>query len=1012
MIIKDRAMLKNRILAVTTLAVLAGGCAPSIPQNAAPASVTEAVFDSTAGDIPLPNDLALQSLPNAPLNAQVEILQAFAAQGGFPNDQEVAITVSFTRDVPQSDGSIKHEVPDLDFTSFNAGTFFVLAVTAQQSGPAPLEPLSAADYATAPAADGKGQKGVLSIHRQGRVPWDPGHYIMAIRGGANGVKTTSGDPVYPATTFYLIAQGEDLSTEKNIGLLRTQLGSIEAARAAAAQLNQIVAAYKQGPFQAVDQVFPHQELAAMSTFAIAPRVTQVELDPGRGLVPLPIDLLRDPVGGKLTPLAACTLAGGSFNGTACLDKQGSPSAAAAAFATLDGFSTTAAMLAPTSDLIQASTVTSDTVKLYDLSGSTPALVDPTTLIFEPAELQQSGMSTTIALQPAGATSSDSTSVFRTRPLKDNTSYAVIITNGVKDKSGKALGTGTVGKILLFSNALIDANKKSQLPGIDDATAGGLEVMRQQLAPVVAASGFTKADIAMAYTFKTQSFLETAVKLAALPYTQAAATALPGAVTPLTATQAFTKYGVDPAVDQGNIGGVLETTLTSFNLLDPQTGAFNPDPTKAAAETLKVLIVTPKVSNPALQACGSAFGPLATARCAPMVIFRHGFGSGRAAALLVADGLAKEGLVTVAIDAAKHGDRTLCGVGDVFAPGTTVPICSDGAACVALIPAAGNQGDTKAPGTCAAGFTKAPVSRTCALGGCPAASDGIPIISGNFVISGNLFRTRDTFRQDMIDQSQLVRVIAFAPPSNYTAGTNPVFDTLAAGGLVIDPSKVYYVGQSLGAINGAADVATNPRISKAVLNVGGGTITDVFATSPAFSPSVDQLLAGLGIGKGTSAYFQFLIVAKTVLDPADPINYVGHLTGNTLPNLLAPLGGNENGSVPQTAKKVLDQVAFCDQTVPNPFNLVFASNAGTGPLPGLAGFGGPGTFQLFFKGTSAPSAADLGSCPAPGGTSLPAFAVGHSFLTDWVSPSRTRRAQGDAAAFLAADTTPLTLVVLP
>src|SRR2546421_2002563 len=32
--------------------------------------------------------------------------------------------------------------------------------------------------------------------------------------------------------------------------------------------------YKAGPFQAIDQVFPHQELVAMTTFAIAPLKTQ------------------------------------------------------------------------------------------------------------------------------------------------------------------------------------------------------------------------------------------------------------------------------------------------------------------------------------------------------------------------------------------------------------------------------------------------------------------------------------------------------------------------------------------------------------------------------------------------------------------------------------------------------------------------------------------------------------------------------------------------------------------
>jgi hypothetical protein len=1022
---KDRAMFRNRALGAAALLAWASGCAPSIPQSPPPASVVEAVFDPTAGDIPLPNDLALQGLPSPLLSgAQNELLEAFVAQGGFPSDQEVAITVSFTRDVLQADGSIAREAPDLDFSFFNSGTFFVYAITSQQSGLVPVEAPSAADYRKVSLASG--QKGVLSIHRKGREPWEPGRYVMALRGGADGIKTAAGEPVSPSAIFYLVAQGEDLSTEKNIGLLRTQTGSVEGAKAAAQRLNQIIAAYKLGAFQAVDQVFPHQELASLTTFAIAPRVTQVDLDPGRGLVPLPIDLLRDPRApsatcpacGKLTPVAACTLSGGELGPNGCVDKLGRPSAAAAGFATLDGFSTTAAILAPTNDLIQAATVTPETVRLYDLSGANPALVDPTALAYEPSEVTSdpkgvtaTTLSPTIALQPAGATAGQPASVFTTRPLKENTHYAVLITKGVKDKAGAALGIGTVGKILLFSNALVDQSQKSQLAGIDDATAGALEIMRQRLAPVIAASGISKGDLAMAYTFKTQSFLSTAVQLAALPYLQSAETGRPGPVTALSATEAFKKYGVDlNKVDSEDIGQVLETTLTTFNLLDLQTGAFNPDPTKAAAETLKVLIIAPKAANASVPTCDGALAGLAPAKCAPMVVFRHGLGRGRADALLVGNHFAKAGLVTVAIDAAKHGDRSFCGVGDVTLSGTATPVCADGAACVALATPAGLQGDTKAPGTCANGFKKLPVG--CTPQDCPEATDGIPVVSSNFLVSANFFRTRDTLRQDVIDQSQLVRAIAFAPPAGYSGG-HEVFDAMAAGGLVIDPTRVNFAGQSLGAIQGALVVAANPRISKAVLNVGGGTLVDIFTTSPAFAANTNQLLAGLGIAPGTSAYLQFLSVAKTILDPADPVNYLGHLSANTLPNLLPPLGGALDGSKPQSAKTVLDQIAFCDQTVPNPWQYVFAHTAGAEPLPVQSTFGGPGTFQLFFRGSGVPSASDLAACPAPGGADLPPSAVSHGFLTDWrSSPAMARKAQTDAAAFLVSDINPNSLVVLP
>jgi hypothetical protein len=259
-------------------------------------------------------------------------------------------------------------------------------------------------------------------------------------------------------------------------------------------------------------------------------------------------------------------------------------------------------------------------------------------------------------------------------------------------------------------------------------------------------------------------------------------------------------------------------------------------------------------------------------------------------------------------------------------------------------------------------------------------------------------------------------MAFAPSGAPPTG-HPVFDHMVASGRVIDPTKVYYSGQSLGAIQGAVNVAANPRITKAVLNVGGGTLVDIFTTSPAFVNSTNALLAGLGITPGTSGYLQFLSVAKLILDPADPINFAGHLTGNTLPNLLPPLGGATDGSVAQAPKKVLTQAALCDQTVPNTWNYVLDSNAGTGPLPGFPGFGftGPGTFQLFFKldggaPTSAQVTEAISACGVPGGTSV--HAVAHAFFTDWVDAAATGKAQADAAAFVASDTTPMSLVFVP
>jgi hypothetical protein len=464
--------------------------------------------------------------------------------------------------------------------------------------------------------------------------------------------------------------------------------------------------------------------------------------------------------------------------------------------------------------------------------------------------------------------------------------------------------------------------------------------------------------------------------------------------------------------------VLETTITTFNLLSPATGAFNPNPAQALAETIQVLIATPKTGVTCTGALAGLSGPPLNINCSPMVIFRHGLGRGRADMLAIANTLAGSGLTTVAIDAEKHGDRSFCtsGVSDGCIPGAgTSGICA-----TQLPP--GAQADANPPGKCPNGFLYRGVSSACTASPSSCTFNptvaGIPYVSGNYLVSANFFRTRDTLRQDIIDQSQLVRAIAFAPPASFAGGAtgHTVFDHMVANGaVVIDPTKVYYVGQSLGAIQGAANVAANPRISKAVLNVGGGTVVDIFTNSPAFAANTNQLLAGLGILPGANtAYLQFLVVAKTILDPADPVNFAGHLQANTLPNLLPPLGGNPNGTVPQAAKSILAQMALCDQVVPNAFGFVLDSTAGTAPLPLVsASFGVPGNFELFYTASSPPSAgtfaADLTSCLK--GT-VTASAVSHGFLLDFADVNATAQAQADAASFLFNTTLPPSLQVVP
>jgi len=122
-------MIAPRLRAVT-LVVLAAACGEpgSVLEIMASPTVT-AVFDPITGNIPLPNDLARQPPPpgTPPLPAaQRDLLNLFNAQGGFPSDQELPVTISIVRTAVAKDGTVTNTAPaGLDMTTINAGTLAV-----------------------------------------------------------------------------------------------------------------------------------------------------------------------------------------------------------------------------------------------------------------------------------------------------------------------------------------------------------------------------------------------------------------------------------------------------------------------------------------------------------------------------------------------------------------------------------------------------------------------------------------------------------------------------------------------------------------------------------------------------------------------------------------------------------------------------------------------------------------------------------------------------------------------
>jgi hypothetical protein len=339
---------------------------------------------------------------------------------------------------------------------------------------------------------------------------------------------------------------------------------------------------------------------------------------------------------------------------------------------------------------------------------------------------------------------------------------------------------------------------------------------------------------------------------------------------------------------------------------------------------------------------------------PVVIFGHGFGDSSAGApTVVAPELAQAGFATIAINAYGHG----------FGPLSNV-VLTDNSGASTIIPLGGRGIDQNGDGV-------------------------IGATEGCVVLSPVPVGLRDCIRQTVVDLLQLVRAIQ--------AGLDLDGDGVAD----LDGTRIYYVGQSFGAIYGTVLNAVEPAVRAAALNVGGGSVVDIVRWSPDFAgtasailtsqnppllppgtpfvdnlPFRDQPVSLNAPGSSDTQYYMELI--EWLDNSGDPITFAPHLARSTLPGV--------------QAKPILFQMARTDQTVVNPTSSDLIRAAGMGGSTwmyrhDLAQIAFPGQlpqnphpYLALFLGTGG------GSVTLP---TLPALLIGLA-------------AQNQAAGFLASD----------
>jgi Calx-beta domain/Bacterial virulence factor lipase N-terminal len=392
-------------------------------------------------------------------------------------------------------------------------------------------------------------------------------------------------------------------------------------------------------------------------------------------------------------------------------------------------------------------------------------------------------------------------------LDQHTRYALIVTRGVRDTDGEPIEPGEA-----FERFRHDLN-------FGQADDPALKEYRKDLLSALEAArqaGVAGADVVTASVFTTQSATAILEKIrdqlhAATP---AAADFLLGSSGERTLFNLADVSGVTWN-QQTRVAGPLNPVAVNVNLLRFIPGtvgqvAFGKyvSPDYETAEKFIPPVGT-RSGTPLVQGVSEVFfnlylpsGPRPAGGW-PVAIFGHGVGSskqgggggvGGGASLALAASLAEQGIATIAINVVGHGFGAL--------------------STLTVTPRVG-----------------APV--TLLEGGRGMDQNGDGIIENNEGISAaaprSIIRDRDGQRQTVADLMQLVRVIEVG----VDADGNGVAD--------LDPSRIYYLGQSLGGIYGTEFLAVEPSVHVGALNVAGG-LGGNNRLSPIFRAAVGTSLA--------------------------------------------------------------------------------------------------------------------------------------------------------------------------
>ncbi len=417
------------------------------------------------------------------------------------------------------------------------------------------------------------------------------------------------------------------------------------------------------------------------------------------------------------------------------------------------------------------------------------------------------------------------------PLREGGMYAAVLTDAVRDADGEPLAP------------------HPRFAAIRDAVARPADAVEaaawNEYAPVLAtleSSGVPRTRVVGLAVFHVQTVTDDLRDARGVVHEVAAPLAtVREAVVGLAALDARLGVPESPLAGSDVPGGVLHTHVRAMvHGTIPSPSFASPGPARHGRferDMAGALVVKRTEDVPF-----TLFVPEATDISAlPLIVFQHGLGGNRGNALGLVDACAEAGWAVVAIDAPYHGLRA-AGTAPDFENGFTGEATPDG------------FGDATGTGV-VLDFT------------------GISDEDGELVAFSPLY-FRDALRQAVVDLMAVTHTMRSGDLSAVRSA-DPGLSTLGFA-----PSRVAFVGISLGGIIGTMFAAMEPDVGAAMLNVTGGSIVRFVTTSPAYATSYLPILlqrfglrGGIATDPNDPAYFyEQSSVWQTLFDRGDSIGY--------------------------------------------------------------------------------------------------------------------------------------------